>query len=274
MPSHGFESLGDVLKRLGLDRAAAQLADPTAPAPEADEAPACPACHGSGYLRRDVPITDPQFGRMAECFTCGTVQTRRMARIWASSQVPETMRGFTLDSYAARSGKHQLVADVRAAWADGSRWLLFVGSVGLGKTGLAISLLLEEIRAGRGGLYLVTPTFLSRIRATYTRAGDGEIDEMDVLASVIEAPLLVLDDLGKVALSPWGQEKLFTLVNERHLAGRRTIVTSNLDLHDPSGACRDRCGCLEAHLEPATWDRIRGMSDVFRLTGDSLRGQS
>lgn len=271
MPSHGFESMGDVLKRLGLASATFSPAAP--PAAKDDDPPACPHCHGSGYLRRDVPPEDPRFGRPAECFTCGTVQTRRMARIWASSQVPETMRGYTLDSFAERSGKAQLVADVRAAWADERRWLLFIGPVGLGKTGLAISLLLEEIRAGRGGLYVVTPSFLSRIRATYRERPDGEIDELDVLASVVEAPLLVLDDLGKVALTAWGQEKLFTLVNERHLAGRRTIVTSNLDLHDSDGACRDRCACLEAHLESATWDRIRGMSDVFRLTGDSLRGQ-
>jgi DNA replication protein DnaC len=161
------------------------------------------------------------------------------------------------------SGKQQLVDDVRAAWGGTDRWLLLTGPVGLGKTGLAVSLLLEAMRAGSGGLYVVTPSFLSRIRATYTRGkGDDETDEMAVLASVIEAPVLVLDDLGKVTLTEWGQEKLFTLVNERYIAGRRTIVTSNLDTED---------GSLEGHLWPATWDRIRGMSEVFRLTGSSLR---
>jgi DNA replication protein DnaC len=252
MADHDFESLGDVLKRLGIKSLLGgddALAVEDAPAPLQ-----CARCRDVGWLSRD--------GHPVEC-PCGLVHGRRMARIWNDSQVPETMLGFTLDSFLAHpknAEKAQLVADVRAAWDDSDRWLLFVGPVGLGKTGLAISLLLESIRSGRGGLYVVTPTFLSRIRATYTRASDGEVDELDVLRSVIEAPLLVLDDLGKVSLSEWGQEKLFTLVNDRYLAGRRTIVTSNLDLDG-----------LEGHLWPATFDRIRGLSDVFRLTGGSLR---
>lgn len=255
MTANGFESLGDVLKRLGIRFETSPEA--VAPAP-----PSCERCRDGGYLRRDVPATDREFGRPVEC-PCGVVQTRRMTKIWASSQIPSTMRHYSLASFALLSGKQQLVDDVRASWAGGDRWLLLCGPVGLGKTGIAVSLLLEEMRAGSAGLYVVTPTFLSRIRATYTRTKDGgEVDELDVLASVIEAPLLVLDDLGKVALSEWGQEKLFTVVNERYLAGRRTIVTSNLDTED---------GSLEEHLWPATWDRIRGMSDIFRLTGASLR---
>ncbi len=222
----------------------------------------CPRCHDQGYLRRDVTAVADDFGRLVEC-PCGIVQTRRMRRIWASSQIPTTMRGYSLASFVLHAGKQQLVDDVRESWAAGDRWLLLCGPVGLGKTGIAVSLLLEAMHAGSGGLYVVMPSFLSRIRATYTRGKDDEeVDETDVLASVIEAPLLVLDDLGKVTLTEWGQEKLFTVVNERYLAGRRTIVTSNLDPED---------GSLEAHLWPATWDRLRGMSDVFRLTGDSLR---
>lgn len=257
MTIHGFESLGDVLKKLGVALPAATTV------PEPDPSPTCLKCRDAGYVSQD--------GRAVECFACGIVQTRRMARIWSSSAIPETMRGYTLESFAERSGKHELAADIRAVWADSARWLLLVGHVGLGKTGLAIALLNEHLRAGAAGLYVVTPTFLSRIRATYTRTNDGEVDEMDVLASVTEAPLLVLDDLGKVALSGWGQEKVFTIINERYLHGRRTILTSNLDMHDTETVCKDSCRCLEGHLDPATWDRIRGMSEVFRLTGESLR---
>ena len=222
----------------------------------------CPRCHDQGYLRRDVTAGESDFGRPVEC-PCGIVQTRRMRRIWASSEIPPTMRGYSLASFVLRSGKQQLVDDVRAVWAESDRWLLLTGSVGLGKTGLAVSLLLEAMHAGADGLYVVMPSFLSRIRATYTRSKDDDgTDETDVLASVIAAPVLVLDDVGKVTLTEWGQEKLFTVVNERYIAGRRTIVTTNLDTED---------GSLEGHLWPATWDRIRGMSEVFRLTGESLR---
>jgi DNA replication protein DnaC len=173
------------------------------------------------------------------------------------------MLDFTLDSFEVLTSKVDLVADLRA-WLAGDRDALLVGPVGLGKTGLAVAMLLEAMRNGSSGLYVVAPSFLSRIRATYNRAGEG-VDELDVLESLATVNLLVLDDLGKVALTEWGQEKLFTVVNERYLYGRRTIYTSNLEVDD---------GALEEHLWPATWDRIRGRSDVFKLTGDSLRGRT
>ena len=253
MPSRLMDHLERYLKHARFD----------GPVPVDEPPPVeCPRCHDQGYLRLDVTATDRNFGLPAEC-PCGIVQTRRMRRIWASSEIPPSMRHYSLASFALRSGRQDLVDDLRAVWADTNRWLLLTGPVGLGKTGLAVSLLLEAMHAGSGGLYVVTPSFLARIRATYSRGKDNDDDnETDVLASVIEAPLLVLDDVGKVTLTEWGQEKLFTLVNERYIAGRRTIVTSNLDTED---------GSLEAHLWPATWDRLRGMSDVFRLTGDSLR---
>lgn len=253
MPTRLMDHLERYLKHARFD----------GPVPVDDPPPVeCPRCHDQGYVRRDVPAGAGDFGRCVEC-PCGIVQTRRMRRIWASSQIPPSMRGYSLASFVLHAGKQQLVDDVRESWASGDRWLLLCGAVGLGKTGIAVSLLLEAMHAGAEGLYVVMPSFLSRIRATYTRTKeDDSIDETDVLASVIQTPLLVLDDLGKVTLTEWGQEKLFTVVNERYIAGRRTIVTSNLDTED---------GSLEAHLWPATWDRIRGMSDVFRLTGESLR---
>lgn len=270
MPENGFQSIGELFATPEFKSLIAR-AFAVAPQEAAEhessitsDAPNCERCRDSGYLRLDVSAAHADFGGAVEC-GCGIVAQRRRMRIWSSSQVPETMRDYSLESFAAHpanAGKAQLVADLRAVWDDSNRWLLFLGPVGVGKTGLAISLLNAAMRRGSPGLYVVTPTYLSRIRATYSRNRDGEVDEMDVLASVIETPVLVLDDVGKVALSEWGQEKLFTLVNERYIAGRRTIVTSNLDTED---------GSLEGHLWPATWDRIRGMSEVFRLTGSSLR---
>ena len=255
------EQLADLTARMDRSRPPIWPDHPEYPkAPDA-EAPVCARCNGGGYLRRNVQPGHPDFGRPVEC-PCGLIQGRRMQRIWEHSQVPETMRGYTLESFAELTGKHELVSALRD-WQASKRWALFVGPVGLGKTGLAIALLNEQIASGSGGLYVVTPSYLARIRATYKRVEAGEIDETDVLRSAVEAPLLVLDDLGKVKLTDWGQEKLFTVVDERCSIGRRTIVTSNLDTED---------GSMEQHLWPATWDRIRGQSEVFRLTGSSLRG--
>lgn len=255
MTTHGFESLGDVLKRLGVNLDVETDGDVPDDYPFAE----CARCNDSGWLRHDVPASHSGFGRVVEC-PCGLIQTRRMQRMWHYSEIPVTMRHYTLESFVDRSGKRELADDIQRVWDDTERWLLLCGPVGVGKTGIAISLLLQMTTRMRSGLYVVTPTFLSRIRSTYGKDASG--DERDVMEVAIQSKILVLDDLGKVALTEWGQEKLFTLINERYLAGNRTVITSNLDTED---------GSLEAHLWPATWDRIRGMSEIFRLTGESLR---
>lgn len=255
MTTHGFESLGDVLKRIGVTLEPLRDGESVDDYPNAE----CTRCNDTGWLRQDVPAMHAEFGRTVEC-PCGLIQTRRMQRMWHYSEIPPTMRHYTLESFVDRSGKRDLADDIRRVWDETEQWLLLCGPVGVGKTGIAISLLLEMTTRLRSGLYVVTPTFLSRIRSTYGKEADG--DERDVMDVAIQSRILVLDDLGKVALTEWGQEKLFTLINERYLSGRRTIVTSNLDTED---------GSLEAHLWPATWDRIRGESSIFRLTGESLR---
>jgi DNA replication protein DnaC len=259
MRDRDFESLGNVFKRPEFRelfervfRGDGRGVDPDWSEPAIN----CARCNDTGFLARNVPPTDPEFGRPLEC-PCGIVATRRRMKIWRASQIPPTMLEYTLDSYAALTGNTALASDLRA-WQETGDDALFLGPVGVGKTGLAVALLLEAMRASRTGLYVVAPSFLSRIRATYGR--DGDVDETDVLESVVGVNDLVLDDLGKVKLTDWGQEKLFTVVNERYLYGRRTIYTSNLDLAG-----------LEEHLWPATFDRIRARSSIFTLSGDSLR---
>jgi DNA replication protein DnaC len=52
---------------------------------------------------------------------------------------------------------------------------------------------------------------------------------MDVLRPVIEADLLVLDDLGAEKTSEWVEETLNLIVNSRYSEKRVTVFTSNYD---------------------------------------------
>lgn len=195
-------------------------------------------------------------------------QQAAVVRIWDSADIPSGLREYTLESYLALPGSQpELVAKLRRWQASESAWLLLLGAAGLCKTGLAISLLLESLAAGHSGLYVVAPDFLARLRETYDR--DGGPGERQVMASAADVELLLLDDVGKVGLTVWGKEKLFTLINRRDVHRRRTIVTTNLPLSQ-----------LEEHLDSPTFDRIRGNacdretgeSFVIELTGESRRG--
>lgn len=263
-----MQSLRDVLRTAGfrtaLERLApAALADDTAP--PSDEPTGCQRCRGAGYLRRDVLPGDQEFGKLVEC-SCelGSERVqRRQDRIWAETLVPPRMVAYSLTSLAQRDAS--LAARLRA-WQQTDRWLVLWGPKGTCKTGAAAALLTEHVRAGGTGLFVKPARFLERIRRTYNQPeGPGEAE---VLQSLIDAPLLVLDDLGTEVLTRWGKEKLFTVVDERsehHLLGspRRTIVTTNLTIPALAGHMDD---------EGRVWDRIRDWADVIETSGESQRG--
>ena len=63
--------------------------------------------------------------------------------------------------------------------------------------------------------------------ASHVRVG---WDELRRTAEKI--PALVVDDLGEEGASEWGQKEISTLLQNRHDAGRRTLVTTNLSPKD------------------------------------------
>jgi len=75
---------------------------------------------------------------------------------------------------------------------------------------------------------------------------------------MLEAPLLVLDDLGAQQTSAWAEEKLYQLLNHRHLQRKPTIVTTNRELKD---------------MEPRIASRLADLqtSTVYHLTAPDYR---
>jgi DNA replication protein DnaC len=144
--------------------------------------------------------------------------------------------------------------------------LLLFGPHGVGKTHLAVGILKEVIRKkGARGYFFETRELLKLVRETYTRASDDS--EMDVLAPVLEADLLVLDDLGAEKTSEWVQETLGLVVNTRYNARRATIFTSNLvdspDNTDPQG--------FIFQLGARTRSRLVEMCDWVEIQGADVR---
>lgn len=105
--------------------------------------------------------------------------------------------------------------------------VLLRGRHGVGKTHLAVAMLKEIITSkGARGYFYETRELLKLVRDTFATAGESE---MDVLRPVLDADLLVLDDLGAEKTSEWVQETLGLVVNTRYSERRPTIFTTNLD---------------------------------------------
>ena len=73
----------------------------------------CPICKGLGWVRDDVPIAHPSFGREIRC-TCvrDVLEQQRLDKLFQQAGVPPRFRGMTLDGIPPnhRDRKHLALA--------------------------------------------------------------------------------------------------------------------------------------------------------------------
>jgi len=119
----------------------------------------------------------------------------------------------------------QAAFDAAQAFAEAPEgWLVLMGRYGCGKTHLAAAI--ANYRSGQGfpAMFIVVPDFLDHLRATFNPSSSTTYDRR--FEEVRSAPLLILDDLGTQATTPWVREKLYQLFNHRYNAVLPTVITS------------------------------------------------
>lgn len=124
--------------------------------------------------------------------------------------------------------RESLEAALRAsmAFADDPRgWLTLQGANGCGKTHLACAIANRALANGIGVFFAVVPDLLDYLRASFAPGKEAPYDEL--FDRIRNAGLLILDDLGAQATTQWAQEKLYQVVNYRHVAGLPTVVTTD-----------------------------------------------
>lgn len=142
------------------------------------------------------------------------------------------------------------------------RGLLLYGEAGVGKTHLAVAVLKEIIRRKGGrAVFFETRELLKLVRDTYSAR--AEASELDVLQPVLQAELLVLDDLGAEKKSEWVEETLGLVINTRYSERRLTVITTNLsdtDNTEPTSfAYQLGLRTRSRLLEMCEWVRMEGV---------------
>jgi DNA replication protein DnaC len=209
--------------------------------------PNCPICGGIGYLRRDLPIDHPDFGKMVPC-SCRSEEITQSARtrLFRMSSL-EALKNLRFDNFEKRGhvglGKLQAGAIENAYnqafnFAEHRQgWLLMLGRYGCGKTHLAAAIANHAIEAGISTLFLTVPDLLDWLRYAYA-GGDMSFEER--FEEIREIPLLILDDFGTHNATPWAQEKIYQIINHRYINQLPTVVTSNFLIIDFEGRIRSR----------------------------------
>jgi DNA replication protein DnaC len=129
--------------------------------------------------------------------------------------------------------------------------LLFTGSIGVGKTHLAVGVLRRLVQErGVKGLFCDYRELLKNIQNSYNP--QVNTTELELLKPVFAAEVLVLDDLGAQKPNEWVWDTVALILNTRYNDRQTTIITTNYPTSPPAAAQRPRPSAPPASRPSAT----------------------
>lgn len=227
----------------------------------------CPFCFGTGTR------LDSEKGALI----CDCRRSNSPTRFLDAARIPPRFRQCDFHNYYpkndsqffAHSFASRLVNDYPAVEAG----LLFMGSVGVGKTHLAIAVLKELIeKKGVACLFYESGSLLKAIQDSYNPV--SETSEMRVLAPVYQAEVLVLDELGATVPTNWVRDTLYQIINTRYNNKKLTIFTTNY-LDEPGAAAEENSDAADTRRRSRTFavERIQEMTTLEERIGTPLRSR-
>jgi DNA replication protein DnaC len=222
----------------------------------------CPdgRCDGSGFLYDEVK-------RTARPCSCRPARLARKKAAAVQGRLPRRFREVSFDreplpSIARRAPDVvrdvQLYARAVSAQLGEGRGLWFTGSVGTGKTTLAMLVSKAAMEAGHTVAIYSLPRLLAMLRGSYD--DDALYSLNDLIDRLCAVDLLHIDDVGAEQSSPWVLEQLYTIINTRYEDGRAVMLTTNL----PDDELKDQIG-------HRTVSRLNEMCTVLLLHGEDQR---
>lgn len=249
---------------LALQRERAQLLQAHGYAADAlEDKPRCILCGDTGYLK----------GRVCTC----------LQKYYARAQIDElsslldvgnqSFDTFELDWYASEQGDFSrspretmernldICRRFASSFGKESGNLLLFGDPGLGKTFLSACIARVVSEDGFSVVYDTASRVFARYEAAKFRA-EEDADAAEDVRRYENCDLLILDDLGTELATAFVQSALYQLMNTRLLAGRSTVISTNLT--PPQLGSR-----YGAHIQ----SRLEGEYRILPFIGQDIRKQ-
>ncbi len=237
----------------------------------------CPICDDTGWK----PVGEGKHRRVVRCACRRRTHAERLLE---SARIPKRYEHCLLENFD--SSLHPSLGKARIL-AEGfidkypleQRGLLFFGPCGVGKTHLAVAIIRELVlRKSVQCLFYDYRELLKEIRNSYNPSVAAT--EMDILRPVLQAPVLLLDELGAEHPTDWVWDTVSHILNTRYNEKLTTIFTTNYP-NGPSAGSEDsprhaaQLAAREETLGDRITDRMRSrlheMCYIVRLEGSDYR---
>ena len=223
-----------------------------------DETPICSVCSGTGYVG----------STMCDCLAelCRQEQKKELTFLSAGR---ESFDQFRLDYYSDKptpAGYSPRVV-MEKTYQDCRRYafgfnmasgnLLFSGNTGLGKTFLSACIARAVADQGYSVVYESAGHLFAALEKARFEANE---ENRRAAAKYTECDLLIVDDLGTELPGQFVTAALYSLINDRLLTGKPTIISTNLHSDE-----------IARRYNPQIASRLRGSYKRVAFVGDDIR---
>ena len=223
-----------------------------------DETPICSVCSGTGYVG----------STMCDCLAelCRQEQKKELTFLSAGR---ESFDQFRLDYYSDKptpAGYSPRVV-MEKTYQDCRRYafgfnmasgnLLFSGNTGLGKTFLSACIARAVADQGYSVVYESAGHLFAALEKARFEANE---ENRRAAAKYTECDLLIVDDLGTELPGQFVTAALYSLINDRLLTGKPTIISTNLNSDE-----------IARRYNPQIASRLRGSYKRVAFVGDDIR---
>jgi DNA replication protein DnaC len=233
----------------------------------------CPQCQGTGW-KSVVSGADRRVTR------CDCRLQARTEALLKAARIPKRYEHCELSNFEF-DGPHRGLVPARMAackfvedYPVDNTGLLLIGSIGVGKTHLAVGIIRELILSkGIACLFYDYRELLKQIQNSYNDS--VKATELEVLRPVFDTEVLVLDELGAVKPTEWVWDTVSLILNTRYNDNRTTIITTNFDDHaagvvaGPRGAAREET--LGDRIGERMRSRLHEMCRIIKMEGQDFR---
>jgi len=265
------ESSAEAIRSIRADNLALQnerevrLAALGLPADALDAKPGCPQCSDTGW----------QGAKMCACLhkLCAEEQIKELSKLLDLGE--QSFDSFRLDYYsqAVWPGRGvsprenmELVYEVCLNYAQKFgrfyfKNLYLSGAPGLGKTFLSACIARTVSENGHSVVYDTAGNIFAQFEARKFQrdSADGR-EAKDETRRYLNCDLLILDDLGSELTTQFTQSALYELLNTRLVAGKQTVISSNLSMEEAA-----------RRYSPQIASRLEGEYHVLHFFGDDIR---